>query len=154
MKVEWILGLCALLSVPLAVFALLRRNLPWIWKLAAGSVTVFYVVWFRDEMGTLIALRAVPLRDTLPQLGQSLLHVSGLVLVILWPMALAGAVFGVARDQTARRLQRLVLLTALFWMALVVDVFAPPFARSWIGAAEDWVGAFLKAAAAPPTTKP
>ena len=151
MKLEWVLGLCALLSIPLSIFVLLRRGIPWIWRIAAASVTVFYILWFRDDMTAVAALRQAPLRDTLPLLGQTALRLVGLVLVVLWPIVLGAGAFQRARDQAARKVQRLVVFTALFWMALVVDVFTPPFAHNWIAAVEQAAAGFFRAAASPPT---
>ena len=153
MKLEWVLGLAVVCSVPLSIFVLFRRGMPGLWKLAASAVTVFYVLWFRDDLALVLATKQLPLRDTLPLLGHTLLRLTGLLLAILWPITLAAGVFARARDQAAKKVQRLIIFTALFWMALLVDVFTPPFAHNWISIAESAVSSFLKAAGQPPTDR-
>lgn len=150
MNLEQLLAICAALSLLASVLLLMRGGIPWVWKLTALFVSGFYAVWFRAELTALTVVWAQPLKATLPQLGSNALYLGGLLLLVSWPLTLISALFLRSRDRAGSRIQRLVVATALFWLALLVDSFSPPFVADSIEAVQSLVGPWLEKAMRPP----
>ncbi len=114
MFVLWLLGL---------LFTVFRGGMEMIWKIPAVLISVFYVIWFRNELGTSLHHYQENFALSFVAFLTGLGHAGGLILFLLWPVVLLYSGYAASSSAARGFLRFMVIVTLLYWIFWFVDHF-------------------------------
>lgn len=113
-----------------------RRSLPWVWRLSALGLTLFYTLWYGPELNaSLTRSWTVDPEQAAVRAIAGLWQLVPIALLLAWPYTLYRAARERTAEDGARALRVLCLLTLFYWLAWLaaaqagVDLTAPGLRR-------------------------
>ena len=117
MMTDWIVPFFALWWFGLLVVCT-RRSLPWIWRLSALALTLFYTLWYGPELQASLAQSWTvdPIQAALRALA-GLWQLVPIALLLAWPYTLHRAARERTAEDGARARRAVCVFTLFYWLA-------------------------------------